>query len=205
MKKNRLALAINKATGIDRKRLSKVHGKFSFYHHEFRNSITEWVETKVVQFLEREDNSRVQSRKANMKKSGTEERKQTLVLTDYLYNLHLKFQAENQELHMSLASFCRMRPKYILLASFISRNACQCIRHQNMAMKLKALRKNGIQFSENPENALKQKETLNSLLDAIPGNVVYSEWKRVTVENKIQKMKIVESERSKQEFIELFE
>jgi len=85
--------------------------------------------------------------------------KQTKVLTDYLNNLNEKFIAENSELKVSLATFCRLRPKHILLAKFISRNACPCLKHQNMAMKVAAMRKVGAKLSENPEkNMLPQKQ-----------------------------------------------
>jgi len=99
------------------------------------------IEKRIEELLGREDTCRVQPGKKDVKQG-----KQTKVLTDYLKNLHEKFVAENSELTVSLATFCRLRPEHILLAKFISRNACQCFKHQNMAMQVAAMRKVGAKF-----------------------------------------------------------
>ena len=101
---------------------------------EVRKSLTKDIESEVISFLRREDNCRVQPGKADVKKDTDGTKQQTVVLTDYMKNLHLKFLSENPDLKLSLSSFCSIRPKSVLLACFITRNACLCIRHQNMAL-----------------------------------------------------------------------
>lgn len=64
-----------------------------------------------------------------------------------------------------VAIFVCLRPKNILLARFISRNACQCIHHQNMAFKVQAMRRCGVKISDNPENILAHESNLNELFE----------------------------------------
>ena len=42
------------------------------------------------------------------------EKVQTRVLTDYLRNLHYKYKCENPSVEISLSTFGRLRPKYVL-------------------------------------------------------------------------------------------
>ncbi|KAH3702424.1 hypothetical protein DPMN_077441 [Dreissena polymorpha] len=52
------------------------------------------ITNEIVQFLERDDNSRQLAGKGDAVKVGnTKSKKQKRVLNDYLYNLHLKFLA----------------------------------------------------------------------------------------------------------------
>ena len=79
-------------------------------------------------------------------KSGTE-KVQTRVLTDYMSNLHQKYLSNNSESKLSLATFCRIRPKYIHLTGCLSKNVCLCTKHQNVALKLQMMRNEGIDVS----------------------------------------------------------
>ena len=122
------------------------------------------VAESVLAFIGREDNCRIQPGKKDAKKVKYEtDKRQTKVLTKYLKNLHLKYQSANPDQKISLATFSRMRPRNILLASFISRNICQCIYHQNMELKVLAipLRKLGVKIGENQEQILVHKDELD--------------------------------------------
>ena len=146
--------ALSSELGLSRKAIRKADTKVHAAVKETRKCVSKMIEKRIEELFGREDNCRVQPGTKDVKQG-----KQTKVLTDYLNNLNEKFIAENSELKVSLATFCRLRPKHILLAKFISRNACPCLKHQNMAMKVAATRKVGAKLSENPEkNMLPQKQ-----------------------------------------------
>ena len=96
------------------------------------------LRSKVVDFLNRDDNSRQLPGKRDYK-STDNVKHQKRALNDYLRNLHAKFLSENPGISVGLSTFCRMRPKHFSLLSFMKRNACLCIYHQNMALKLQAI------------------------------------------------------------------
>ena len=200
-KKYKCIKAISRQTGLSRNALGKSSGKTLSARKEVRQSVSSRIKHKVIEFLSREDNSRTQPGKADSKtENGT--RKQIKVLTDYMQNLYQKFCAENPSLKISFATFCRIRPSNIYLARFISRNACQCLRHQNMALKIQALRKAGAKLRENPESILDHENNLDSITDCITEDTVsFKTWKRVEIAEKRMKMKIVEVKMDRETFI----
>lgn len=194
-RKYRCINVISQETGLSRSSLSRCQSKDITYTKERRSRISRKMEDRVIEFLSREDNSRTQPGKSDVKKSLAGTKHQTLVLTDYLRNLFQKFKAEYPDIQVSFATFCRLRPRHILLAKYISRNACQCLRHQNMAFKVQALRKNGVKISENPENILVHENNLDDLFKCIESDtVLFKIWKKVELENKQKKMKVIEQE-----------
>jgi hypothetical protein len=120
---------------------------------------------------------------------------QTRVLKDYLSNPHQKFLSENPTLKLSLATFCRMRPKYIKLTNCLSRNACLCTKHQDFALKLKAFKKEGINVTQNPDDFVKHNVEMD--VDKLPEIVTFSRWKRVTMKDNKQRMRIVQEQNSR--------
>ncbi|XP_078659979.1 LOW QUALITY PROTEIN: uncharacterized protein LOC144904722 [Branchiostoma floridae x Branchiostoma belcheri] len=153
------------------------------------------IQRQVREFLERDDNSRLMPGKNDCKKVG-KEKVQVRILSNYLSDLREKFEAETG-LKISLSQFAKMRPLNVKLACFLSRNSCLCTRHQNFALKLKALKQNNCVTSTSPDNfvhAFPDAEKVDAVLAKLPqgGMVKYEEWKRVEVEGK--KMKIVTSE-----------
>jgi len=54
--------------------------------------------------------------------------------------MHAKFLAEFPQHNISLSTFAKSRPAYIMLANFTNRNSCLCTKHQNVALKLKMLK-----------------------------------------------------------------
>jgi hypothetical protein len=162
----------------------------------------------VEEFMSREDNSRMQPGKGDAIKSSSGERKQTIILTNYLGDLYQKFLAEKAQVKLSLATFCRLRPRHILPAKFISRTSCLCIKHQHMSLKCQTLKKFNIVMNENPENLIdKCPELERAMTEMLPNEVTYRVWKQVNVDEK-KKMKVVEKKQinqivDKPEFIEL--
>lgn len=196
--------SLSHSTGLSRKSLGNQSSKLLEYSKEKRSCASRKVKHVVVEFLSREDNSRIQPGKADIAKTSNGKKSQTLVLTDYLRNLYRKFSAEYPDIRISFTSFCRLRPKNILLAKFICRNACQCLRHQNMAFKVQTLRNHGAKLSKNPENILLHEDNLDDLFNCVQsGQVNFKIWKRVELGNKQKKMKVVEKQVGREEFIEI--
>ena len=187
---------------INRKKLSKVIKQGVDVLKARRKRVIAKLQDSVVNFLEREDNCRMQPGKKDTTKSGTE-KVQTRVLTDYMSNLHQKYLSENPESKLSLATFCRIRPKYIHLTGCLSRNVCLCTKHQNVALKLQMMRNEGIDVSKNPEIFIKENQKVEKT--QLPENVVYSKWKRVTLENNRKKMKVVSESADRDEFFAAWE
>ena len=187
---------------INRNKLSKVIKKGVNFAKDRRRRVIAKLRDSVVSFLEREDNCRMQPGKKDASRSGTE-KVQTRVLTDYMSNLHQKYTSENPDTILSLATFCRIRPKYIHLTSCLSRNVCLCTKHQNFAMKLQMMRKEGIDVPKNPETFIKENQTIEK--SQLPENIVYSKWKRVTLENNKKKMKVVSESAGRDEFYAAWE
>jgi len=130
----------------------------------------------VISFLSRDDNSRMMPGK-NDKKKTEDGHKQKRVLNDNMGFLHMKFKAETSK-KISLATFCRLRPKHICLTKYISRNKCLCQKHQNMALALKNMKSAGANISTNPDEFgryLENEEnnqTVEDLLSEISGDQI---------------------------------
>ena len=110
----------------------------------------------IIEFLERDDNSRMPGKKDFKTVRGKEglgkEKNQKRILNDYIKNLHEKYLKKFPERKISLAMFCRFRTAYLLLVNFASRNVSLCSRHQNLALKLKALKSVQVTGLTNPNS-----------------------------------------------------
>ena len=137
-------------------------------------------------------------------------------LNGYVKNLHEKYLAEFPERKISLAMFCRFRPAY-LLVNFTSRNVCLCSRHQNLALKLKALKSIQVTGLTNPDSFIKVHgdEQISALLRKIQDRTVkYEIWKKVKLLNEMttkpseesikMRMRLVVEEQTKEDFLESF-
>ena len=110
--------------------------------------------------MERDDNSRNMPGKADCVKSIAGERSQKRILTDYLSTLYQKRESENPEMKLLFPSFCRIRPKHVLLMSFITRDTCLCTKHQNMSLTLNAVKSRDMNTFVNDEEMLVNKQDL---------------------------------------------
>ncbi|XP_070579275.1 uncharacterized protein [Ptychodera flava] len=207
VKKYRCIKSLSMSTGFCRNRLSNVTSKNMTWSKSKRCRIMEKNKATVLEFLTRDDNSRSQPGKADAKKVENGEKMQTRVLTDYISNLFAKFQAENPDIKMSIETFRRMRPRYILLTSLISRHSCLCTKHQNMALQMKTLRREGVVVPSNPETFLKEEHDIDDLVKQLPSTIVVSQWKRVIIKEKEKSKsvtRIVDSQMKVGDFIEAF-
>ncbi|XP_048245740.1 uncharacterized protein LOC124116006 [Haliotis rufescens] len=192
LKKYRCVSGLNKATGLSRRSLSRTTSKVIEIRGRARLTLVrEQIKRLIVSFMERDDISVCMPGKADSK-SLNGVKHQTRIMNDYLSEVYAKFKIENQNMKLSFASFCRLRPRYILLTSHISRNTYLCNKHQNMAMKLKCLRSVGLQVPKSPDMAYDSVsvDAMDQMLETIQDDVEYDEWRRVDVEGK-KKMKVV--------------
>jgi hypothetical protein len=113
---------------------------------------------------------------------------------------------ENPDIRVSRATLYNARPKYLLLANFASRRTCLCSRHQNIALKLKAMRALGLNVSKSPDTFIKEHDTNQKLKETIepklPDNVKFTSWKKVVVNNK-NRWKEVDDIVPKNKFVEI--
>ena len=202
--KYRLADMVTKSTGIGRNRIADTSACVKKLQ---RKREVESCRDRVVTFLMRDDNSRCNPGKQDkMKVNG--ETHQTRILTDYLQNLYLKFKGENPNVKLSLASFCRIRPAYIKLTRFISRNSCLCTKHQNFALCTQALRKLGVDVPLNSEKFIQDDVNFEKVKSDTPDEITFGQWKRVVVEEKGKKkmvMRIVSCTMKRDEFLKFME
>ena len=208
MKKYRCISLLSRKSGFARNSLSGTCSKSLAIEKVIRKRSILCYRDDVIEFLERDDNSRNLPGKADKVKIDKENTVQKRVLTDYISNLHQKFLGENPTAKISLTTFQRIRPKNILTTSFITRNSCLCTKHQNMAMLVKTLQQEGLDVSKNPEIVVSNytvheiEEKVNAEVEK--NDITFSQWKRITIDDSGRKKtvtKIVEAKKSKAEFV----
>ena len=197
---NSLKLHLRRATDLD-KNIEMQKRKMKSTHAKLCKDVKE--------FLEREDNSRQLPGKADAVKGEKPNQKiQKYVLNDYLHNLHLKFMGENPNQKMCLATFCNLRPKHISLVNFTSRSTCLCTKHQNFSLKLQSLKTVGVTSETSPDKFVEstEPEKVTEILSEITvENVHYKEWKRVKCNDGKQRTKLLDFEKTKDEFTDIVE
>ena len=147
----------------------------------------------VITFLRKDNSYQLPGKRDSMKvKENTtlksqKRRIQMYILSDYLSNLFLKFQAEYPDEEISFSTFCRILPSYVKLVSFSTKKSCLCQYHQNLSLKLKAIKAMKIEkLSINRDSFIRifqSDKEISDPLETIPSdeNVDYQEWKRVEV------------------------
>ena len=101
----------------------------------------------IATFLCRPDNSDELPGKRDAVKVGKVKR-QKHALKDCLHNLHAKYASEFPLKKVSQSTFVKSGPKYCTPVMFANRKLCQ--RHQNVALKIRALRNLGMKVNQNP-------------------------------------------------------
>ena len=202
IRKYRFMSELQKKTGVNRKKKKKSELKEGTPRDRKLK-----LKQHVTEFLEREDNSTVVvSKKKRDVVEVDQEQHQKRILSDYLHNLHEKYLLENPSKKVSRTSFYNMRSKYLLCANFASRRTCLCSRHQNIALKIKAMRSIGMQCSKSPDVFVREQDTdeklQKTLQDSIPDEMKYTHWKKITEGTK-QRWKEVEENVNKDKFIDL--
>lgn len=202
VKKYRCNVLLSKKLGVSKNTITKYTNARPKMNPE-KIKVVRKFEKEIVEFLERDDNSRVQPGKADAVKCEGE-LKQVRVLTDYMQNLHQKFTSENTSCNVSFATFCRVRPKNIKLSAFIVRSSCLCTKHQNMSLTAKTLRREGVPVSVNPEVFVKSTIDQETISDTLPERIQVPQWKRVEVEERGKRklvMRVVDTDMTKEDFL----
>ena len=205
LKKYRCLRLLKRFTGISRGLLSKVRSKLSYPKRKRLSERSKQLTDAIVTFLERGDNSRVMPGKDDFVKYNGE-KIQKHYLNDYIYNLHAKFRAENPNMKIGKTAFANRRPKYIIPTSFTSRRTCLCQHHQDMSLKLRAIKSCGVKVTTSPDvfiSNYKEEHAVQEVLNQLPARVQFNHWKRVEVDGK-RKMKLLTADMEKTQFGQLF-
>lgn len=92
----------------------------------------------VVDFLEKDDNSRLCPGKSDTV-TRKQDKRQKRYLNDPLKNLLEDFCAEQPQLKMSYSTFCKFRTFWIVFPKVSDRNSCKCVLHENMTLLVRKL------------------------------------------------------------------
>ena len=204
-KKYKMKSITSQVFGIRRRSLMSTSKKMKKVLRKRLPEIQEEIKTAVLTFLNRGDNSSIMPGKADYK-TVSGQQKQKHILSDHMNNLFLKFRSENLDIKLSYSRFCKYRPINFSLVSYATRNTCLCIKHQNMALKLRCLHKIGIINCDSPDAFVKDVTDhfdVDALFPADSGPFQYDEWSRVNTDAG-QRMNIVSKSCDRASFIKLF-
>ena len=112
-----------------------------------RARVLQKIRQEVLEFLLREDNSKMAAGKKSTK-TNKKQKKQVHILCDTMRNLHLKFRAENDNAKISYSFFCKMKPFFIRKPKLSDRKTCECKRHENVKYKATRLKQLNIISSD---------------------------------------------------------
>jgi len=93
-----------------------------------------------------------------------------------------------------------------MLADFANKSTCLCSRHQNFALKLRALHNLGFECTQNPDlfEKVQDENTIRELFaNPSTDTIKYSEWVKVQEENKYR-YKLIQKEEKVQVFEKMF-
>jgi len=111
---------------------------FGKYERNKRSDvISDSLKNKVQQFFEFDSNSRMCPGRKDCITMGSV-KKQKRLLSDTMRNLYDKFQKETEE-KISYASFCKLRPFWVIQPRVQDRETCLCLKHENMQFLLDKL------------------------------------------------------------------
>lgn len=140
------------------------------------------INKEVVCFLTRDDNATCLPGKKDAV-TINKKRIQKYILNDTMKNLQMKFSSENPN-KCSRSYFFKCRPRNILPVSYAKRRVCLCKEHQNVALKLNALKDCG--FIQNPDKFIGSTtvEQATNLLSELPGDSIeFQTWKSIEKEH----------------------
>lgn len=108
----------------------------------------------VHRFYEDDSNSRAAAGKKECI-TRNKNKKQKRYLLDSLKNLHQKF-LQTKTLAIGYSLFCRLRPFWVVSPKITDRDTCACIIHENINLKLHALKKSKILGFDNYQTGLQK-------------------------------------------------
>ena len=156
-----------------------------------RNPSKKIKRQNIKKFLIRMDNATCLPGRKDALKVG-KKKKQKYVLKSYMSDLWKKFRSEDPKLNnVSYSFFCKQRPANVRPVSYAKALTCLCQKHQNMSLKLQALKEEFPRNEHRPkslcgESFIKEypnETSVNKMLCEmdVPGmtSVAYSEWCRI--------------------------
>jgi hypothetical protein len=154
LQKYRLKKKYSRLTGISLHRLKKSSNDDILQYEKKSRSFVWKINMKrgVEQFLKRDINTTVAPGKKDTK-TKRNIKKQKRYLNDTMLNLHKKFLDEHQGESLSYASFCRMKPFYMVNMNISERNTCLCTLHENVKLRVQKLHQLGLLETKSPEKA----------------------------------------------------
>lgn len=108
----------------------------------------------VTSFLEKDECSRSCPGKKDTV-TFKKDKRQKRYLNDSLFNLHKTFCLENPHLRISYATFCKVRPFWIVAPKVSERDTCLCVVHENMELLTNKLFNNKVIAQSSPRQICK--------------------------------------------------
>ena len=179
LKKQRITSQLAKDVGLDRRSITVDHrGQVS------RLVKSENRKEQVLAFLQLPDHSvTLAGKKDTVTVNG--EKKQKVILTQFLKPLHQEYNDSHPDQLVSLSFFTNVRrkAKFIKTLNYHSTAVCLCIQHQNFALKLRSIAACGIPTIPDTLSKEYTQETFLARLNAaqLPETVCFQTWKRVPV------------------------
>ena len=192
LRKYKLLKYTAEKTGNDRRKMGKETSKVLNVCRKNRG-FDQNIYKEVIDFFNRDYVSTALPGKKDVISLTNKTRKRVKIqkLNDYLSNLYQKLITEKPSLKLSFATFARMTPANFMLANFVNRRSCLCTQHQNLALKLKMLKRHNNAVPSHPDLFLKHFQTpedvLNIFKNCETNQFNYGEWKKVpiTIKNEI--------------------
>ena len=134
MKKYKVMKTCAEQTSISIRRLRKASTVQNEYRSQYK-SVSYRAKPVLTAFYERDDNSRITtSKRDTLSRKGV--KKQRRLLLSSLKDLHKKFVIENSSMKMSYATFCFLRPFWVVIPAAKDRETCLCKLHENARLIL---------------------------------------------------------------------
>lgn len=127
--------------------------RYKVFNHKFQTKCIH-AKNMVIKFLEQDENSRLTSGKKETK-TRKKVKKQVRFLNDSLRNLHKKFIENSNLKRLSYATFCKLRPFWILLPKVNDRQTCLCKTHANISLLITKLKTEKIINENSPRQLIK--------------------------------------------------
>lgn len=166
------ALKVDRRTGISRKTERSVNKKDHF--QKVKDRVLDW-------FKDPENSSCLPGKKDVVVVKGVKHQK--YLLQDYLSILHRKFLQENPDITVSFSTFTAVRRQapWIKLLGTRAKDTCLCSQHENMRLRLRAVRGVGL---PNDLDQCTSTMTIENAVQILKENltsptVTYSVWKPV--------------------------
>lgn len=154
----------------------------------------------IIEYLKRDDNSYCLPGKKDHVRGV-----QRYALGDTLRNLHGKFIREFPHMAISMATFTRARPNYIILTRYLQRRVCLCQRHANVALMAEASK---VLPRSTTEIVSLTDDEITAKMEEIPVDEVnHHQWEKVDKTyngKKISKINLVAKSKNKADFIVAF-